>query len=85
MRTCLVLLSVIVLSLLVAPAARSAGIRASEPWATVNVCDTELHPNQIGIRGSMPTRGRRTITYMRFCVQYQAGDEWRTIDAADSD
>jgi hypothetical protein len=52
----------------------------AEPWATVNVCDTQTRPNQIGIRGSMPGLERRTRMFMRFRVQYQALDgSWRTI------
>ena len=30
--------------------------KAEPPWATVNVCDTMDHPNEVGIRGSMPGR-----------------------------
>ena len=48
--------------------------RAPEPWATVNRCDTTAHPNQIGIRASMPGLARRTRMFMRFRVQYQDGD-----------
>jgi hypothetical protein len=51
-----------------------------EPWATVNVCDTESHQNQIGIRGSMPGLARRTRMLMRFRVQYKdASAKWRTV------
>jgi len=58
----------------------------AEPWATVNVCDTQMRPNQIGIRGSMEGLARRTRMYMRFRVQYQRVDgSWRTIrSGADS-
>ena len=57
-----------------------------EPWATVNVCDTQMRPNQIGIRGSMEGLARRTRMYMRFRVQYRRPDSsWRTIrSGADS-
>jgi hypothetical protein len=62
--------------------------RAAEPevWATVNVCDTQTRPNQIGIRGGMEGLARRTRMYMRFRVQYQTGmGEWRTVrSGADS-
>jgi hypothetical protein len=51
-----------------------------EPWATVNVCDTEAHQNQIGIRGSMPGLARRTRMLMRFRVQYKNDEgRWRTV------
>jgi hypothetical protein len=42
-------------------------------WATVNVCDTELYPDTIGIRGSMPGSGRKGETmWMRFRVQFRS-------------
>jgi hypothetical protein len=44
--------------------------QSPELWATVNVCNAPLHPNTIGIRGSMPTDGHpRDMMYMRFLVQ----------------
>jgi hypothetical protein len=57
-----------------------------EPWATVNVCDTQAAPNRIGIRGGMPGRPRKTRMYMRFRVQYETLDgAWRTVaSGADS-
>jgi len=62
------------------PAGTAPRVVAPEPWATVNVCDTEQHQNEIGIRGSMPGLARRTRMLMRFRVQYKndAG-RWRTI------
>jgi hypothetical protein len=59
---------------------------AAEPWATVNVCDTETSQNRIGIRGSMPGTARRTRMYMRFRVQYKDSEQrWRTVKSgADS-
>jgi hypothetical protein len=67
-------------------AAKTAPKQEPEPWATVNVCDTEAHPNQLGIRGSMPGLARRTRMYMRFRVQYQTLEgEWRRVKSgADS-
>ena len=65
------------------PAAGASAPRAApepEPWATVNVCDTETRQNQIGIRGSMPGIARRTRMYMRFRVQYLDDEgRWRTV------
>lgn len=51
------------------------------PWATVNVCDTQKHPDQFGVRGSMAGLGtRRTHLYMRIQVQFQLGDgTWRDL------
>ena len=46
-----------------APAASAARTKppAKSPdlWATINVCDTVLHPDTIGVRGSMPGVGAR--------------------------
>jgi hypothetical protein len=68
-------------ALVAPPAAGETGHReVPEPWATVNVCDTETHQNKIGIRGSMPGTARRTNMFMRFRVQYkdEAG-AWITV------
>jgi hypothetical protein len=56
--------------------------KSPDLWATVNVCDTVLHPDQIGIRGSMPGLGRRAALYMRFQVHYLAkmDGKWHTIE-----
>ena len=74
-------------AVLAAPAAAdSTSTRAAEPWATVNVCDTETSQNEIGIRGSMPGMARKTRMLMRFRMQYKdAQERWRTIaSGADS-
>jgi hypothetical protein len=65
----------------VAPA-RSAG--GDRQWATVNVCDTSKHPNEVGIRASMPGIPRDTGRRMRFRVQFRDGDRWRYVVGADS-
>jgi hypothetical protein len=45
-------------------------LRSPELWATVDLCNTPLHPHTIGIRGSMPSDGHpRDLMYMRFLVQ----------------
>lgn len=80
----------------VAPAAISSGKSSSakkssratikeDLWATVNICDTEEHPDTIGIRGSMPGSGKsRERMYMRFQLQFfdQKRKKWR--DTGDS-
>jgi hypothetical protein len=44
--------------------------KASELWATVDLCNTAHHPDTIGIRGSMPGDGHpHDVMYMRFLVQ----------------
>jgi hypothetical protein len=40
-------------------------------WATVDVCDTIAHPNQMGVIASMPGDGRRRERmFMRFRAQF---------------
>ena len=53
-------------------------------WATVNVCDTAKHPNEVGVRASMPGVPRGTGRRMRFRVQWRDGDRWRYVEDADS-
>jgi hypothetical protein len=48
----------------------SAAKRPKDLWATVNVCDTSLHENMMGVRASMPGDGDHTKMYMRFVAQY---------------
>ena len=66
------------LAALVAAVPARAGAVA-DPWATVNVCDTLEHPNEMGIRGSMPGLTRRTRMTMRFRVQYRDDGRWRFV------
>ena len=68
-----------------APAAASAhSAKADRQWATVNVCDTTKHPNEVGIRASMPGTPRGARRTMRFRVQWRDGDRWRYVAGADS-
>lgn len=56
--------------------------KSPDLWSTVNLCDTEGHPNEIGVRGSMPGLGNRAATlYMRFRIQYfaAADQKWHNI------
>ena len=39
-------------------------------WATVNFCDTDHHPDMMGVHASMPGDGLHTKMYMRFSAQY---------------
>jgi hypothetical protein len=48
----------------------SAAKGPKDLWATVNVCDTSVHSNMMGVRASMPGDGDRTKMYMRFVAQY---------------
>lgn len=72
--------------LVLAAAAPSAGAAERDLWATVNVCDTEAHRDEIGIRGSMPGLGTRAGMYMRFRVQYRdlSDGRWHYVQSADS-
>ena len=75
---------IVILAVLLA-AAPARAEEADGPWATVNVCDTLEHPNEIGIRGSMSGLKRRTRMSMRFRVQYRDEGHWRFIrSGADS-
>ena len=76
------LLLILALAALAAAAPAEAARPAPAAWATVNVCDTAEHPNQMGIRGSMAGIARSTRMYMRFRVQYQNEDgRWRMVRA----
>ena len=79
----LTLLALALLPVAAAPAASRPDVeRSRHLWATVNVCDTVTHPDQIGIRGSMPgSRRRREVMYMRFRIQFfsRAESRWRDI------
>jgi hypothetical protein len=57
------------------PAQISAAIqraeRSKQLWATVNVCTTDHHKGQLGIRGQMPSLGFLSQMYMTFEVTYK--------------
>ena len=71
---------------LLATAATPAAAAERDLWATVNVCDTAAHPDEIGVRASMPGPASATGLYVRFRVQYQdaANGRWRHVSGADS-
>ncbi len=77
---------VLITALLIAATAPAAGAAQPQVWATVNVCDTAAHPDQIGVRGSMGGLGTRAGMYMRFRVQYRdpSDGRWRYVTTADS-
>jgi len=79
---CLAATALVALS---APAAATARPAAADRlWATVNVCDTAEHPNEVGIRASMPGHPRGAARRMRFRVQWREGARWRYVTGADS-
>jgi hypothetical protein len=55
-----------------AAAALPAGASSTpkDLWATVNICDTPVHENMMGVRASIPGDGDHTKMYMRFTAQY---------------
>jgi hypothetical protein len=62
----------------------AAAFAAHAPWATVNVCDTAVNPDTVGVRGSMPGLTGAAL-FMRFQLQLQRDDgSWRALDSADS-
>jgi hypothetical protein len=80
MRRPLLIIALAAATAVAAAAPAAARQDPPEVWATVNVCDTTAHPNQIGIRGWMPGLKRRTRMYMRFRVQFQNTEgRWRML------
>ncbi len=66
LRTPFLALAALVLGL----ASASEAAAATRLWATVNVCDTELRPDTLGIRANVPGNGTGQRLYMRFEAQY---------------
>ncbi len=52
------------------PATGAATSKPKDLWATVNLCDTAIHPDMMGVRASMPGDADHTRMYMRFAAQY---------------
>ena len=59
--------------------AAPAGAATKNLWATVNVCDTPSHPDDVGVAARMPGNGTSQRMYMRFYVQYHDGEKWRFV------
>ena len=60
-------------AILATAAAVSPALAAPAPknlWATVNICDTAAHPNEMGVRASMPGDGKHHRMWMRFHAQF---------------
>ena len=66
-----------VLAAALAPATAEA--RSRNLWATVNVCDTQASPDQMGVRARMPGDGARERMYMRFRAQFRSGKRWKPV------
>jgi hypothetical protein len=65
------------LPLLFAPSAEAKPVK--DLWATVNVCDTQKSPDQMGVRARMPGDGTRRRMFMRFTAQYRSGSKWKPV------
>src|SRR5581483_10375008 len=54
-------------------------------WATVNICDTTAHPNEMGIRGSMPGTGHTGKMFIRFTAEYfdSGHNRWDEVSGKD--
>ena len=78
--------TLILVMLLALTAAPALAADDADLWATVNVCDTAAHPDEIGIRASMPGGKSTTRLQMRFRVQYRdlSDGRWRSVRDADS-
>lgn len=82
------LLLLAVLFLVAGGSGRAAAAVRPAPWATVNVCDTERHPDVLGLRASIPGTGRRAERMaMRFRVQWYSrrARAWRFVAGAAGD
>lgn len=64
---------------LLAVAAAPAGAATKNLWATINVCDSPNHPDDVGVAARMPGSAKGYRMYMRFYVQYLDGDHWRFV------
>ena len=50
-------------------------------WSTINICDTQKHPDQLGIRARMPAMDRGVKMKMRFFVQWKRNGAWVGLPA----
>jgi hypothetical protein len=58
----------------------SAAPPPKDLWATVNICDTVAHPDQMGVRASMPGNGTRERMWMRFHAQFYNSQSKKWFD-----
>jgi hypothetical protein len=57
-------------AVVVAPSGAEGAKSSRYLWATINICDTLKHPDQMGVRASMPGDGSHKRMYMRFRAQF---------------
>jgi hypothetical protein len=84
-RASLILLLAAAATLALLPGAGAAKKRRpNHLWATVNVCDTLRHPDQMGLRARIPGNGTKQRMYIRFTAQYRSGGRWKRVPGARS-
>jgi hypothetical protein len=69
-RRRIVLFASVPLAVVAVSGSAQAAPRPADLWATVNICDTLRHPDQMGVRASMPGDGTRKRMWMRFRAQF---------------
>ena len=71
----------VLVSIFAAAGDASAGPPPKGLWATVNICDTVSHPDQMGVRANVPGNGTRQRIYMRFHAQFynQTKKRWFNV------
>jgi hypothetical protein len=83
MRLAVLALAALLALVAALPASATAAPRPKNLWATINVCDTERHPNAMGVRARMPGdyRRRRAQMYVRFRAHYfdEATRIWHNV------
>jgi hypothetical protein len=72
---------VLVLLLALALPAPAGASHRGDLWATINICDTEAHPNVLGVRASMPGNGTAQRMWMRFRATYydRTTEQWYDV------
>jgi hypothetical protein len=53
--------------------------RSTSLWTTVNICDSKTHPDQLGIRGQMPTLGFAAWLSMKIQLNYFSTTKQRFV------
>jgi hypothetical protein len=73
----------VTVALLASSGTALAAPKSPNLWATVNICDTLRHPDQMGVRASMPGDGTRERMFMRFRAQFfdATKSRWHNVTA----
>ena len=51
-------------------------------WSTINICDSEKHPDDVGIGARMPGDSSDRKMYMRFYVQFREDKTWKYVGSS---